>query len=353
VIDDLKKALTGQRILIISSKLFGYQERIVERLKYYGAFVSFLDGRLDNSFFTKAIMRYCPFIYKSKITNYYNNSIKDVFDQILIISPEYLSVNIIHILKKKSKALWLILYMWDSFLNKKNVSDAIKYSDKVLTFDPDDARRLNIFLRPLFFSSGKQGKKAYDDEIDISFIGTGHSDRAKIIEKIKEQCLKLELKYYFYLYLQNKIVYYFHKITNRHFKQIKKTYFYFKHIDYDEYIKISENSKAIIDIEHPKQKGLTMRTFEVMGKEKKLITTNKNIKNYDFYNISNILVIDRSSPIIDKNFINRDYQPLPANVYYKYSLDGLLEDIFTRSVTSNTPHEEYRESIAIDYRLCA
>ncbi|MDR1302068.1 MAG: hypothetical protein LBK43_06325, partial [Treponema sp.] len=331
VIDDLKEMINGQRILIISSNLFGYQERIVGRLQYLGAQVVWLDGRPNNSFFTKVGMRYFPFFYKNLLIKYYKKSIKNTFDQILVISPEYLSVDIIHILKERANARRLVLYMWDSFLNKKKVAGSIKYFDKVLTFDSDDAERLNLFFRPLFFSSRNQDIKKNYNEIDISFIGTGHSDRAKILEEIKRQCINLNLKYYFYLYLQNKAIYYFHKITNKHYKNIKKSYFYFRHIEYDKYIKISENSKAIIDIEHPKQKGLTMRTFEVLGKEKKLITTNKDIRNYDFYNASNILVIDRLNPVIDKNFITTDYQQLPMNIYYKYSIDGWLEDIFTFS----------------------
>jgi hypothetical protein len=329
VIDNLKKAFGGQRILIISPKYFGYQERIIERLKCYGASVIWLDGRPDNYFFTKTVMRYFPVLYKNKISNYYKKTIKKTFDQILVINPEYLPANIVLFLKEKTKAHWLILYMWDSFFNKKNVAGIIKYFDKVLTFDSEDARRLDLFFRPLFFSSGIQRRKEFGDKFDISFIGTGHSDRPRIIETIKKQCIDLQLKYFFYLYLQNQFVYYFYKITNKYFRKVKKTYFSFEHIGYDNYIKISENSKAIVDIEHPKQKGLTMRTFEVLGKEKKLITTNKNIKFYDFYNPSNILIVDRFDPIIDKDFINTGYQPLPTDIYYKYSIDGWLEDIFS------------------------
>jgi hypothetical protein len=99
-------------------------------------------------------------------------------------------------------------------------------------------------------------------------------------------------------------------------------------LDYHQYQRISDVSKAIIDIEHPKQKGLTIRTFEVLGKEIKLITTNKNIIEYDFYNEANISVIDRNNPVIDDNFLNKPYQPLSPKLYYKYSIDGWLEDIF-------------------------
>jgi hypothetical protein len=66
----------------------------------------------------------------------------------------------------------------------------------------------------------------------------------------------------------------------------------------------------------------------MLGKEIKLITTNAKIKEYDFYNSANILIIDRTNPVIDENFINAPYQSLPDELYYKYSIDGWLEDIF-------------------------
>jgi hypothetical protein len=325
----LKKLIAGQRILIISPKYFGYQERIIDQLTDLNSTVVLIDTRPDNSFFTKAVMRYFPYIYKTKINNYYKKSITAKFDQILFINPEYLSVEILRSIKKTTGALRCILYMWDSFLNKNKLTGVLDYFDKILTFDPDDARRKNIVFRPLFFSSGKQPGKEYHDVIDISFIGTGHSDRAGIIEEIKKQCIDLHLKCTFYLYFQNHLVYYFHKLLNKYFRGIKKSCFNYTPLGYNEYIKISENSKAIIDIEHPKQKGLTMRTFEALGKEKKLITTNSNIKAYDFYNDTNILIIDRSNPVVNKEFINLPYQPLSMDLYYKYSIDGWLEDIFS------------------------
>jgi hypothetical protein len=219
--------VNGQRILVISPKYFGYPERIVEKLRSYGSLAVWLDGRPDNFFVTKTIMRYFPFLYKKKVANYYKKTINDIFDKILIINPEYLSLDIVNILKERTGARRLILYMWDSFLNKKKAVESIKYFDKVLTFDSDDAKRLNLSFRPLFFSSGNQGIKKNIHKIDITFIGTRHSDRAEILEKIKKQCVELKLKYYFYLYLQNKFIFYFHKITNKHFRNIKKSYFHF------------------------------------------------------------------------------------------------------------------------------
>ena len=56
----------------------------------------------------------------------------------------------------------------------------------------------------------------------------------------------------------------------------------------EEIISLISKSKAILDINHPSQVGLTMRTFETLGANKKLITTNENIKIYDFFDKENI-----------------------------------------------------------------
>ena len=88
------------------------------------------------------------------------------------------------------------------------------------------------------------------------------------------------------------------------------------------------NEKCVIDIESPTQNGLTMRTIEMIGLKKKLITTNKDIVNYDFYNPNNILVCDRDNFKIDKSFIETPYEELAKEIYEKYSLKGWLLQIF-------------------------
>jgi hypothetical protein len=186
MIEDLRKLVAGQRILIVSPKYFGYQERIIDRLKDLDSAVVWIDTRPDNSFITKAVMRYFPYICKNKISGYYKKSIKAKFDQILFINPEYLSVEMLRSIKELAGASRCILYMWDSFLNKNKLAGVLGHFEKILTFDPDDAQRLNLVFRPLFFSSGKRNEKEYPDSIDISFIGTGHSDRAGIVEEIKK-----------------------------------------------------------------------------------------------------------------------------------------------------------------------
>ena len=66
-----------------------------------------------------------------------------------------------------------------------------------------------------------------------------------------------------------------------------------------------------------------IRTIECLGAKRKLVTTNSDIKNYDFYNENNILIY--SEPIdLDSPFFKNEYEELPDEMYEKYSLKNWL-----------------------------
>lgn len=72
---------------------------------------------------------------------------------------------------------------------------------------------------------------------------------------------------------------------------------------------------------------MTFRVFEAIGLNKKLITTNKDIINYDFYNPNNIFIWDENIKEIPKDFLNKEYEKLPENIYRKYSLENWVKTI--------------------------
>lgn len=63
-----------------------------------------------------------------------------------------------------------------------------------------------------------------------------------------------------------------------------------------EYLPLVNNSNIIVEIVREDQCGLTLRTLEALFYNKKLITTNKNVMDYDFYNKTNIFIYG-----VDKN----------------------------------------------------
>ena len=81
--------------------------------------------------------------------------------------------------------------------------------------------------------------------------------------------------------------------------------------------------KVLIDFVNPKHNGLSLRIFEALGHNKKLITTNKEVRKYEFYDESNILIYDIHTNTEEiKKFFEKAYIP---PVRERLRLDTLLK----------------------------
>lgn len=119
----------------------------------------------------------------------------------------------------------------------------------------------------MFFTSGFEKQQRINFVYDISFIGTAHTDRYSVVSAIDKK-LPVGAKKFWYLYLQAKWVYWFYRFTNSGFRQSSITDFEFDSISKVEVQSVFDQSKVILDIEHPKQTGLTIRTLETLGAKK-------------------------------------------------------------------------------------
>lgn len=69
--------------------------------------------------------------------------------------------------------------------------------------------------------------------------------------------------------------------------------------------------------------------MEALGAKRKLITTNSDVEFYDFYNPTNILIVDRNNPVINTEFLNSEYSELPDEIYEKYSINSWIEKLLS------------------------
>ena len=328
--------LSGKTVLLLAPKFFGYELEIKKELENLGAKVIYFDERPKNDFFTKVFIRLNlkSFISK-KIDDYYKNIIQEIKDEsidyLFLVDVETVPLKFIEKTILMNPKLKVLTYFWDSVKNRKKSLEYLAYSNKFFSFDLKDAEAdIRIEFLPLFYIDDYKNIANIENELvyDISFIGTVHSDRYKIIKKIEEQAKELDLKTYFYFYSPSKILFFFQKLFKKDFKYIKWKDVSFKSLSKSDVIDIIKQSKTIIDIQHPFQTGLTMRTIEMFGAKKKLFTTNKDIENYDFYNRSNIFIINRNEPKLDFDFFKKDYEEIDKTIYEKYSLNSWLKIIF-------------------------
>lgn len=325
--------LQNKKILYISPKFFSYENNIKRELENLGAMVDFFDDRPANDFITKVFIRFkFKSLIRKKIDEYYENIYSFIsdrnYDFIFVISPETLDYDKLLKIKENQSSAKCFLYMWDSFENK-NSFNTIKLFDKIYSFDSRDCEKYKLNFLPLFYCNEYKInllQKIY--KYDLSFIATAHSDRYKVSKKIESLIKNSKFSVYNYFYLSSKIIYLIRKLFIPKYNYGKLSEFSFTSLSQKKIIEIFKDSKVILDINHPQQFGLTMRSIECIGAEKKLVTTNQNIKNYDFYNHNNILIIDRENINIDINFFEKEYESLSSKLYEKYSLNSWLKNIF-------------------------
>ena len=325
----------GKKILFFSASFFGYQIEIKNKLTALGAEVDFFDERPKNTFWYKALIRMDKRIMKKRIEEYYSEIIESTthkdYDFVFFLKAEVVTHRMLTELKINQPKAKFILYLWDSIKNCESVTELFTSFDKILSFDRKDVIE-NPFLifRPLFYLDeyAKISQVKKDPIYDITFIGTGHTDRYSLVMKIKEFCKQRNLRSYFFIYLQDTRIFIARKLLSRAFRKAKRKDFSFVPLNKNQIIDIVHNSNCILDFERAVQCGLTMRTIEVLGAKKKLITTNVDIKEYDFYNENNILVIDREDPQLSLDFVNGKYVDIKEAVYKKYSIENWLFDVF-------------------------
>ncbi|WP_139420679.1 hypothetical protein [Chryseobacterium mulctrae] len=99
-------------------------------------------------------------------------------------------------------------------------------------------------------------------------------------------------------------------------------------IDYKDYLLSIKNTKAIIDLKSPIHNGLSFRFFEGLNLEKKIITNNHSVKNYNFYHPDNIFITDYESFDGLEEFMQKTYHPMPNDIVKMYSLENWIKNIF-------------------------
>lgn len=340
--NDITKVLKGKKILFFSVQTFNLEKEIKNTMEENGALVTYYDERPANNNFTKGIIRLKRDLYQKKIDAYYEKILSEIknerFDYLYVNRGEVITEDFLKKFIELQPQCERIFFTWDSFKNHSHPTSILKYFHKRFTFDYDDALQYDIGFRPLYFLK-KYRKVKTEKNIapvyDLLFLGTAHSDRYIISNKIADWCSANGLSAFCYYYMHGKAVYFYQKIFDKSFKEFDYKKLSFKSLSTDEIVELYKKSKVILDINHPGQKGLTMRTFESLGAGKKLITTNQEIKKYPFYNPNNILVIDRENFEMNREFFETPYEDIPSDLYERSSIKGWLSEIVCNAETDD------------------
>ena len=322
----------GTDTLLICAGFFGYAAKIRQELERRGRQVAYFEELPATDSGSKALIRIAPKLLRARADAYFAEIVAKLADcrirDVLVIKGEALSPEAIRNMRAAFPGARFTLYLWDSFRNMpRNTRKKAALFDRVLTFDPDDARAdPGMIYRPLFFTEEFTELPTARQDIDVLFFGTVHGDRHAVLNRIA-RALPPQLRFEKVLYFQARWLRFARIVEDPSLLWADGRQFIFSPKSKEEIAALIGRSRIVVDIERPVQSGYTIRTAEILGAGRKLITTNPEVAKADFFNPANIAVIDRKAPRISDVFLNAPYEPPPPQILQRYSLHGWLDEV--------------------------
>jgi len=330
----VSESLEGKRVLFIAPMFFGYEKLIKAELEQQGAHVDFHPDRPGVDFLTKALIRIDRRLLARRIAKHYRGIVEAAagaqYDHVLVIRGEAISPQIIAQLRATQPAAKLTLYLWDSMHYNPNARLIKPYFDSVLSFDRVDvSENPEIEFLPLFFANEYARAAGWRGgyEYDACFIGTIHTDRYRILEKLLDALERDGRRVFVYCYYPSRILHRLRSLVDPGFRRFSKKYVNFVGLPLAKVVDYISVSRCVIDINRPDQKGLTMRTIEALGAQRKLITTNEDVSSYDIYTRSGVKIVDRDAPRVAEEFLASEGVPYDEAVRARYTVGNWVEQV--------------------------
>lgn len=311
--------------VLVNIPFYTYNDEIIASLKEKGYEVIHFSYKPTVTSFQKFRFKYSKH-YRNKaikkLVNEISEKLHDVkVDIFIFINPTTFVESDLKKIFEGHEDAKKVLYLWDAIKTYPIVKEIFGCFDKIYSFDLIDSKENNFIYRPTFAARelfAHIGEK-HDIEYDVFYVASYSKNRYSQLLKMLKICEENNLKFKYHLYIRNKLAYFFFKLNN---PKLKKKYVSTKLLSNEEKTDILLKSRAIFDTPLGTQTGITMRVIEGMIMNKKIITTNKHICEFDFYNPNDFLVFDD----------NLNIDCIKSDCSYKidtnyYSVNSLVEDL--------------------------
>lgn len=287
--------------------------------------------KVAKAHFSKKINRYFDFPLKSiwfrNVKNFIVNNISTNDEIVLVVfdwnffGGEKQFVNYVRHAIKKIKIVYLFTNIIKaSFAYQRGyVEKLTEWYDLVFAFDPEDAKRLHLSYSPLIYDPDPKYKKEdiEQEENTVFYVGQA-KDRIKGLISCYEKLKELEIKCDFH-------------IANVSDEEIRysEEIIYNQFITYTEAVNSVQKSNCLLDVVQGDSTGLTIKVCEAICYHKKLITTNKHIADYSFFDPRYILIIDNGDDIMREFFENNKTVKYSEDAVYYFSGDRFWNQVWS------------------------
>ena len=328
----------SRRLLLLCPQFFSYHLAILEAAERLGIAAQWVDARGGGSALYKGMLKLAPSLTRSVSQAPVRAALDQVeglaeITDILVIKGDGITPSTLDALRHRAPRARATLYLWDSLRNAPGAHELSKLCDRTVTFDHGDAAMQGWDFVPLFSRAPViDTGLVRDADWDWSFVGSVHSDRHRVLRRLAAALPGA--RYRVHAYVQNRLV--------QGVRALRDPGLLFpgpigvaQHVlSAAECQDIVSRSRAVVDVEHPRQVGLTMRTVETLLGGRKVITTNRHVQSYDIYDPTRVALIDREAPKLDPDFFETPFSPIPPDLARLYHVDGWLERVLSRTAPS-------------------
>lgn len=331
-ITDNTPDVSDKKIILIMPPDFGVYKVIEQNLRYMG----FEQVTVISPLFRyKTKDRILNFIQKTFLGNkdykkqliddYYTAEVSQTLssfapksiDYAIVIRPDKLDLKTIE--KIHNTAHKVVAYQWDGLARFPKVFKVINQFQRFFVFDLEDYHRYRYQYPNLlpctnfYFDMPEESVSVNENE--VLYVGAYMKDRIQSLIRVVDALSQYNLTLNINLFYGRKTP----PISHSHLSFISKG------ISYAENLKITKKAAVILDIKTVEHNGLSLRIFEAIKYQKKLITDNKSIMQYDFYHPNNFYVIEDDHFQGLAAFLNSQYIPLAEEIKQKYSFSNWLK----------------------------
>ena len=209
------------------------------------------------------------------------------YDLVLIIKGRGIGPRLMADLRRHADRI--VGYHFDALSYDRATERWAEGTDRVTTFDYRDAEAKSWPLVELF-SAEKPPEGDQPIEVKFSAIMRNHSNRLRYLDQVVD-ALDIDPRDAFVFIFEQDI----RSLAWNFLKQPRLYWRWRKNIHrtplpYDDYRRVLATSDFTIDYAHPKQSGLTMRSFEALANGAKLITNNPNVRRSPHFGPGNAVV---------------------------------------------------------------
>lgn len=245
------------------------------------------------------------------------NQLNAKIDYALFVRCDSFPISFIKRIKKITHKT--IAYQWDGLHLFPDAIKRIKFFDRYFVFDGKDLK-VDPRILPTTNFYFDYDQNSYEDEVidkSIYFFGTYINFRMDIIHRLAGKIKEIG-----FLPDINILAYSRDNIEKYKGSEIK---FLKEGISFEKNIQNARKASVLVDFVNGKHNGLSFRTFEAIGYQKKLITTNSEIIHYDFYHPNNFFVLNENNLDQLEEFLLKPYVKLDETIRRKYSFTNWIK----------------------------